>query len=176
MPETSIIATTQNWLNQFIIRYQICPFAKPAYEQQRIRYQVMTEQNVENLLMAVIDECHYLDQHADTETTLLIFANACADFNDYLDVVAIAEQLLIEQGYEGVYQLASFHPDYCFSDSDPDDDANYTNRSPYPMLHIIREASIESALKHYPDPENIPVRNMQRCRQLGAAHILGLIK
>jgi hypothetical protein len=84
-------------------------------------------------------------------------------------MLAMAEQLLLLQGYEGVYQLASFHPDYRFEDNGSDteiDPANYTNRSPYPMLHIIREESLERALSHYPDPENIPVRNIKLTREM----------
>jgi hypothetical protein len=92
-----------------------------------------------------------------------------------LDLVAIAEDVLIDQDYEGVYQLASFHPDYCFADSKPDDAANYTNRSPYPMLHIIREASIEKALTKYPNPEQIPERNMQLTRKLGLEKLQTLL-
>jgi len=89
------------------------------------------------------------------------------NFDDYLDFLEISNQLLIDQGYEGVFQLASFHPDYCFADTSPDDPANYTNRSPWPMLHIIREASLEQVLQNYPNPEDIPQRNIDYCRQLG---------
>ena len=123
------------------------------------------QQHLESLII----EAEHLDSQPDTETTLIIFSEAYTEFDDFLDMLAIAEDVLIEQGYEGVYQLASFHPDYCFADADSDDAANYTNRSPYPMLHLIREASIEQVLEHYPDPEQIPERNIRITRESGAA-------
>ena len=98
-----------------------------------------------------------------------------SDFDDFLDLVAIADDLLIAQAYEGVYQLASFHPDYCFAEASPDDAANYTNRSPYPILHLIREASIEQVLNHYPEPENIPLRNIALTRELGSNYLQALL-
>lgn len=126
-------------------------------------------------LEALILEAKYLDCHPDTETTLIVFADAYASFDDFLDLAAIADDLLIEQGYEGIYQLASFHPDYCFADEDPTDAANYTNRSPFPMLHLIREASIEQVLQHYPEPEAIPQRNIALTRQLGLTYLRKLL-
>ena len=88
----------------------------------------------------------------------------------------IANDLMFEQGYEGVYQLASFHPDYCFADSEADDPANYTNRSPYPMLHLIREQSIEKALALYKKPESIPETNVQLARELGLKKMQSLLE
>ena len=93
------------------------------------------------------------------------------DFDDYLDFLAVAEALLVEQGYEGTYQLASFHPDYCFDGAEQDDPANFTNRSPWPMLHLLREAGLEQALAHYPEPEAIPERNIERMGQLGSERL-----
>ena len=90
-------------------------------------------------------------------------------------MVAIAERLLIVQNYEGMYQLASFHPDYRFEAHVKDDPANYTNRAPYPMLHIIREDSIDRALENYPNPENIPIRNIQLTRELGLKKLQSLL-
>ena len=98
---------------------------------------------------------------------MLIYANAFADFDEYLDFVSLAQGLLEAQNYEGVYQLASFHPNYCFEGATEDDAANYTNRSPYPMLHLLRESSLENALRNYPNPEMIPANNIQLLRQLG---------
>ena len=175
MNQQHIITATQNWLTTFIIAYEICPFARQVHEQNQIRYRVLDFDTVELCLGALLEECHHLDAEPTTETTLLIFDGLCRDFDDFLDVTALAEQLLFDMGYEGVYQLASFHPDYCFTETETDDAANYTNRSPYPMLHIIREASIEQALKHYPEPELIPERNMALCRKLGAATIRALL-
>ena len=163
------ITRTQNWLDRFVIEYSICPFARRERLNNSIRYQVLAGFSMQQHLEDLIIEAEHLDSQPDTETTLIIFSAAYTEFDDFLDMLAIAEAVLIEQGYEGVYQLASFHPDYCFADADSDDAANYTNRSPYPMLHLIREASIERVLANYPDPEQIPERNIRITRESGAA-------
>jgi len=177
MTDQQIIHATQTWLKSFIIAFNICPFAKREQQRNSIRYRVARPNGLENTLETLIDECDYLDTHPETETTLLIFADMFADFDDYLDLLALAEQLLIAQGYEGIYQLASFHPDYHFETEteDSDDPANYTNRSPYPMLHLIREESLDRALANYPDPENIPVRNIKLTRELGLEKLQALL-
>ncbi len=171
MTEQLIIKSTQTWLNSFIIAFNICPFAQREQHRNSIRYQVESATQLETVLEKLIMECHYLDMHPETETTLLILPAGFDDFDDYLDMLALAEQLLIEQAYEGIYQLASFHPNYCFDTTDPieqeQDPANYTNRSPYPMLHIIRETSIERAVSKHPNPERIPENNIKLTRELG---------
>lgn len=172
---TAFIDATQTWLDRFVIHYSICPFARRERLRNSIRYQVIQGIDLEVHLENLIVEAEYLDRHPDTETTLLIFAEAYSDFDDFLDLMAIADDLLIAQAYEGVYQLASFHPDYCFAEASPDDAANYTNRSPYPMLHLIREASIEQVLRHYPEPEAIPQRNIALTHQLGLSYLQDLL-
>ncbi|MDD4913739.1 MAG: DUF1415 domain-containing protein [Methylococcales bacterium] len=167
MNPSTILTVTRNWLTSFIIAHDICPFAGHVHEKDSIRYRVADSGNLETCLQMLITECRHLDAEPGCETTLLILPKVCPDFDDFLDLLAIAEQLLIEQGYEGIYQLASFHPDYCFADSAEDDPANYTNRSPHPMLHIIREASIERALRNYADPQAIPERNIELMRKIG---------
>ena len=176
MDQQQIINTTQNWLTAFIIGYNICPFARHVHEAGSIRYRVLDSGKTERSLVELVAECRHLDAEPATETTLLILAKGYAQFDDFLDLTAMAEQLLEDQGYEGVYQLASFHPDYCFAGEDENDPANYTNRSPYPMLHIIREASIEQALKTYPTPELIPERNIKLTRKLGLEKIQALLR
>ncbi len=176
MPQQAIISASQAWLNHFVIHYNICPFARREQEKNSIRYLVLEGDDTEQHLEALIVEAEHLNHHPASETSLLIFSDGYQDFDDFLDLVAIADDLLIDQGYEGVYQLASFHPDYCFADASHDDAANYTNRSPYPMLHIIREASIEKALTKYPDPEQIPERNMQLTRELGLENLQTLLE
>lgn len=177
MSDRAVIYATQTWLASFIIAYNICPFAKREQQRNSIRYHVTRPEDLPGALEAVITECEYLDSHAETETTLVIFPDLFADFEDYLDLLALAEQLLQDQGYAGTYQLASFHPDYRFESATPDieDAADYTNRSPYPMLHIIRETSIDRALATYPDPENIPARNIQLTRELGLEKLKALL-
>ena len=162
-----IISQTQCWLDNFIIALNICPFAKKERERGSIHFAVDKNREVGEALENLIIECERLDQHTELETTLFILGEICQDFDDYLDFLDIANQLLISQGYEGIYQLASFHPDYLFSDSSQSDPENYTNRSPYPMLHIIREESLEKALQSYPEPEQIPEHNIELCRKMG---------
>jgi hypothetical protein len=167
---------TQAWLTSFIISYNICPFARREYENNRIRYAISHDIDIQACLEKLMIEVDYLDAHPETETTLLIFAKALTEFDAFLDAAAIAEQLLSDQGYDGIYQLAGFHPHYCFADAEPDDPGNYTNRSPYPMLHIIREASIEQALQHYPESsDSIFERNIQLTRQLGLTHLQAIL-
>lgn len=165
--DQNIIDQTQCWVKSVIVENNFCPFAKRELERGSIRYNVKHDTDLESALQAVIDECVHLDNNDATETTLLIFAEGFKDFENYLELVELGEGLIADQDYEGVYQFASFHPDYCFAGADKDDAANYTNRSPYVMLHLIREASMEQALKNYPEPEKIPDRNIEHARGLG---------
>ncbi|WP_394388177.1 DUF1415 domain-containing protein [Shewanella woodyi] len=167
--ELQLIAThTQNWVERMIMKYNICPFARREVERRSIRYAVIDESKMHNVLEALIKECQYLDEHPETETTLFIIPRGFEGFYPYLDLVDIANDLLIDQDYEGVYQLASFHPDYCFEGEPMDEPSNYTNRSPYPTLHIIREVSMELALANYNDPESIPERNITFAQKKGS--------
>lgn len=163
----AVIRQTQKWLSTIVIGYGLCPFAKQEFDNNRIHYAVIEAKTLEAQLSQLIAECVALDNHLERETSLLIFPQAFSDFDDYLDMLGLATALLKAQGYEGIYQLASFHPDYLFEGASIDDAANYTNRSPYPIFHILREASVEAALKSYPNPEQIPVRNIELTRRLG---------
>lgn len=171
-----VIAQTRYWLEHVVIGLNFCPFAKPVFEQGKIHFQVSDAQSLECCLEDLIAEAERLDTQSEIETSLLIFESSLQDFDNFLDVLDIANDLLFEQGYEGIYQLASFHPDYCFADCDTDDPANYTNRSPYPIFHLLREQSIESALAHYKNPENIPQTNEQLARELGLKKMQNLLE
>ena len=162
-----IIKQVQNWLFSVVIAYSICPFAKREFDRGSIHYEVIVSNELNQQLEQLILSCEQLDEHPEIETSLLIFPNLFSDFYDYLDFVDIANELIHKQGYEGIYQLATFHPEYCFDGSDENDASNYTNRSPYPMLHLLREASLEKVLASYPDPESIPERNIELTRGLG---------
>jgi hypothetical protein len=116
---------------------------------------------------ALLQEYDLLGKDPLIETTLLILPNDFESFTDYLSLVAMAEKQLRKHRFEGIYQVASFHPEYCFAGEAPDDASNYTNRSPYPMLHLLREESIEKALTNFPDPESIPERNIRFAREKG---------
>jgi hypothetical protein len=173
--DQQLIAATQAWLKTIIIAYSICPFAKRELERGSIRFSVDHDTKIESCLLNLMLECDRLDTDASIETTLLIYDSAFATFDEYLDFLELAGTLLVDQDYEGVYQLASFHPDYCFEGAKQDDPANYTNRSPYPMLHLLRETSIERAIATYPHPENIPQRNIELTRKLGLAKMQALL-
>jgi len=178
MTDQNFIKATQNWLDSFIIHYNICPFAQRERQKASIRFRIADTADTPLVLETLIQECEWLDAHPKTATTLLILPYGFNHFDDYLDLLEIAEQLLKMQNYEGIYQLASFHPDYCFemSKNNEDDAANYTNRSPYPMFHVIREASLERALAGYSNPENIPARNIKLTRELGVETLQTLLQ
>ncbi|MGM0982226.1 MAG: DUF1415 domain-containing protein [Pseudomonadota bacterium] len=160
---------TRAWLETFVVARDVCPFAGREVARDTIRYVAVPAHDREAALLALFDECRRLDETPEVETTLLVLTEGLEDFDDYLDLLAIAEALLAEQGYEGIYQLASFHPDYVFADAEPEDPANFTNRSPFPMWHLLREAGLERALAHHPDPASIPERNISVMRELDHA-------
>ena len=158
---------TKNWIGKVVIGLNFCPFAKREFMRDSIRYMVSDKKNLKEVLLELIEELKFLDGNASTETTLLIYPNLFADFEDYLDLVGMGEDFLRQLNYEGVYQLASFHPQYQFGGTEADDASNFTNRSPYPILHLLREESLENALEHYDAPEDIPERNIQVAEQHG---------
>lgn len=164
---TSYIAPTRQWVEQVVVGHNFCPFARREIEANTVRYTVIEEAGLELLFKALEEECQRLDSDCQVETTLIILASGAESFFDFLDLLAQANDWLTDNRYEGIYQLASFHPDYCFADSRDDDPANYTNRSPFPTLHLIREDSMEQALARHPDPDGIPQRNIELARQLG---------
>ena len=175
LPDQDVKAATLAWLKSVIVEYSICPFAKRELDRGSIYFSVNHDTLIEPCLLHLIYVCDRLYTEPGIETTLLIYADMFTKFDDYLDFLEIAESLLIEQGYEGTYQLASFHPEYCFQGGDSDDAANYTNRSPYPMLHLLRETSLEQAIANHPDPENIPQHNIELTRKLGLAKMQALL-
>ncbi|MCF1428103.1 MAG: DUF1415 domain-containing protein [Shewanella sp.] len=159
---------TENWVRRLIVKYNICPFARPDLEAGNMRYCVTQSRELESVLMGLIAECLFMDKHPQLNTSLFIVPEGFERFDDYLELLDIANALLKAQGYDGVYQLASFHPDYCFDGQDEADAANYTNRAPLPVLHIIRESALSEALLGYRNPESIPRRNIQFTRRKGA--------
>jgi hypothetical protein len=176
MDSEKIIKQTESWIRSFIINYNICPFAHSADENNSIHYAIIQSTDWEEGLHAMVAECQLLDTRTEIETSFIVFPNSFDLFEDYLDFLAMAESLLIELNYEGIYQIASFHPEYCFEGSQTTDPANYTNRSPYPMLHLIREASLEHALQTYHQPENIPQRNIELTREMGLAKVRAILE
>ena len=169
------IEHTRRWIESVILACDFCPFAGREFARNSIHYSVIRGGKIEHCLELLIEECVLLDAETDIETSLLLLPEAFADFDDFLDLVGIADALLIDQGYEGIYQLASFHPDYCFADQDVNDPANYTNRSPYPTLHLLREASLERVLGDHPNPDLIAQRNIDFARRQGLEKMRALL-
>jgi hypothetical protein len=164
-----VIATTQDWLEKAVIGLNLCPFAKSVHVKQQIRYVVSAAKTPEDLLQDVHDELSLLAA-ADPEkidTSLLIHPGVLQDFLDYNDFLDVADAMLEELELQGQLQIASFHPEYQFAGTEPDDIDNYTNRSPYPMLHLIREASIDRAVAAFPDADAIYEKNIETVRKLG---------
>ncbi len=155
------IQATKNWLEKIVIGFNFCSVARRVWLQDKVAYKVCLSREV----LAIIDElaaaCKELEQHPEIETTLLILPHFADSFANYLTLVEGGEYLLEKMGYTGIFQLASFHPAYIFAGTTEADPSNYTNRSPFPMLHLLREDSIERALEHYDDPEGIPERNIE---------------
>ena len=166
-----VIEETKDWINKVVIGCNFCPFAAKVVKQNAVRYEIIENKTVDQLMAIVLDEMLRLDQDKNIETSFLIFPNSYNDFNEYLKLVSEAEKLLTKNGYEGIYQLASFHPLYQFADSLENDAANFTNRSLFPMLHLLREESIEKALVSYESPESIPERNINFAREKGQAYM-----
>ena len=166
--KTEIISRqTKNWVEHFVIALNLCPFARSPFERQSIRYSVSQAQSTEDLLRDLILELQKINSNLDIETALLIHPQVLQDFADYNDFLAVVDAVLEDMELDGIIQVASFHPNYCFAGEEVSDVSNYTNRSPYPMLHILREASLEVVLKTYPNPEEIPDRNIELTRSIG---------
>tara|TARA_R110002111_G_scaffold51311_4_gene89953 strand:- start:54229 stop:54786 length:558 start_codon:yes stop_codon:yes gene_type:complete len=171
----TIIVSCQHWVKTVIVGLNFCPFAKPVVDANNVHYKVVDAGGFEACLMALSDELKELAEQPSRETSLLIFPVGFDVFEDYLDLLSVSQALLEDQGFEGVFQLASFHPAYCFDGQNIDDVANYTNRSPYPMLHILREASVEKALSTVAHPDKIPTRNIDVARAKGQVEMQRLL-
>ncbi|HQD08848.1 MAG TPA: DUF1415 domain-containing protein [Flavihumibacter sp.] len=168
------IHITRQWVHDIVIGCGFCPFAAHVYDRDLIRYRVAEKD--EDLRALLLAEAAWLDENQKTDTTLVIVPHALDDFEDYLDKLDELDTALLNEGYEGVYQLASFHPQYVFAGARPDDPANYTNRAPFPLFHLLREASIDEALEHYKgDPEAIPDRNIAFARKQGTAYFKAIL-
>jgi hypothetical protein len=158
----------RRWLDEIVIGLNLCPFARREVDAGRVRVAVTGHRDTEALLLAIHDELQRLQQEPQIATTLLVFANGVADFFDYLDLLDMAQAWLEEQALDTEFQLASFHPDYLFADSPADDAANYTNRAPWPVIHLLREDGVEQAIASHPDTGRIPERNIRLAREKGA--------
>ena len=164
--EVNEIQATKTWLEQFVIKLNLCPFAAKPFREGRIHYALEVSVEPTQIAERLIDELEHLQTSPKIETTLLIIPNALDDFDVYWDFVEVAESIIEQLGLTGVFQIASFHPEYCFEGVEPDDPANKTNQSPYPMLHLLREQSLSEAIAAHPDVAGIPQRNVALLRGL----------
>jgi len=167
--QDTIISQTQDWLTQAVIGLNLCPFAKSVHVKEQIRYVVSEAETPEALLEDLINELTVL-RDTDPEqldTTLLIHPKVLGDFEEYNDFLDVVDAAVEDMELDGELQVASFHPQYQFEGTEPDDIENYTNRTPYPTLHLLREASIERAVDSFPDAADIYETNMETLRKLG---------
>ena len=165
----AVVAATRTWLVKAVIGLNLCPFAREVHVHERIRYFVSEAQSEKQLLADLMRELEGLQatDPAQCETTLLIHPYALKEFLEYNAFLERADDAVAELALQGVIQIASFHPDYHFQDAASDAIENYTNRSPYPMLHLLRESSVEQAVTTYPDTTAIYRRNIATLRALG---------
>lgn len=166
-------AKTRRWLADFVVGLNLCPFARPLLDSPQLRIAICGDLPGEPLSRAFLSELDILQSapEASLATTLLVFTGALEDFGDYLDFLATAQDLLAEAGLEGLIQLASFHPDYCFQGEAEGGASRFSNRSPFPTIHLIREDMLERVLQDFPDPEGIPGRNIATLEALGVEEL-----
>ena len=177
MDERAVINATQRWISDVVIGLNLCPFARRPFAAGLIRYVVTPTTTEADLLEALAQELTSLagTPRSSVETTVLIHPNALNDFLDYNDFLGTADALVRELGFEGVIQIASFHPQYQFADTKPDAVENYTNRSPFPMLHLLREESISELNRDPESMADIPPRNVEMLKALGRARLLEIL-
>ena len=175
MKDEQVVAAVRHWVESMVVGMNLCPFAKRELVKNRVRFVAANATTEEELLLALQNELELLNVDSNIETTLLIHANVLQDFYDFNDFLDLADQLLVQMGLEGQYQIASFHPDYQFGGTEPDDAENYTNRSPYPVLHLLREDSLERAIADYPNVDDIPERNIALMNELGTEKLKALL-
>lgn len=167
----AVEAATRRWLERAVIGLNLCPFAKAVYVKQQVRMVISDASTSEALLEQLAEELLLLrDTPAEqVDTTLLIHPQVLTDFLDYNDFLDNADAAVEALDLQGIIQVASFHPDYQFAGTAADDIGNYSNRSPFPTLHLLREESIDRAVEVFPDPDVIVERNLQTLDHLGVA-------
>jgi hypothetical protein len=170
------IKATSNWINDVVIGCNFCPFAAREIHKKSVRYEVLEQTDTEAVLIATARILMAMDDDESIATALLILPEGFNDFESYLDLVNTVEKLMEEEDYEGVYQVASFHPQYMFEGSNEEDPSNYTNRSPYPMLHFLREDMVSEAVDAYPDIDEVPIRNIEFAKEKGLRFMQQLLE
>lgn len=170
-----VIQATKCWVEDVVIGLNFCPFAKREVQRQSIRYITVSE-DTKTILDCFLDELHRLDSDTSIETTLIIISSGVDQFSYYLDIVDHCEALLDQGGYRGIFQLATFHPDYCFEGEKEDAPSNYTNRSPFPTLHLLRESSLDRVTRTDAKTEEIPANNIQKSEEIGVETLAKLLR
>ncbi len=173
-PDDIIIQQTKKWIIDVVIGCNFCPFAAREMKNGTVSFKVIQQADTKLVLETMAAAFQQLDMDKTIETTLLILPKRFPNFLLYLDLLDIVQSFLNSEGKEGVYQLASFHPAYKFAGTTENDPANYTNRSPFPIIQILREASITKVTKKFKDIEGIPDRNVAFANQLGLEHMIAL--
>ena len=174
--ENICITNTHNWIVRVVIGCNFCPFAAYEVKRQSIFYTVTNSTAISILKKDIAAMFTLLNKNAEIETAFLIFEEPNLTFKAYLQIVQIAEKIIKKAGYEGVYQIASFHPQYIFANSTDTDPTNYTNRSPYAMLHFLREKSVTKAVDKYADIESITKQNMAFTQHKGLQYMKQLLQ
>ena len=169
MSNQSAIKLSKAWVEQVVVQHQLCPFAKHPFQNRQIRFVEVQEVDI----VAIIDQFEkevkilLAAKASEIETTLLIVSKALSNFLEYLDFLQYLESLIMENNWEGIIQVASFHPAYQFAGTEAEAAENYTNRSPFPMIHLLREESVEKAALSHPDIDSVPVRNIAYMEEKG---------
>lgn len=172
----NIIKAVENWLDRMVIGLNLCPFAKGPRLSNSIHFIVSNGAKKELVLLDLITELNALSVDETIDTTLLILPNTLGDFHEFNQFLDLVDDLLLEMKLEGVFQIATFHPQYQFADTKPTDVENYTNRSPYPILHILRESSLDLAIGGHPNTGDIPIQNSALLRDMGQHKIKALLE
>ena len=169
MTNEQVLEQTRHWLEKAVIGLNLCPFAKAVYVKNQVRLVVSHARHADDLLEELDRELDLLvaTPALDIDTTLLIHPTLFEDFLDFNDFLEVAEGVVDEHELEGVVQLASFHPQFQFDGTEPDDIGNYTNRAPFAMLHLLREESVERAVAAFPEAESIFEQNIATLQKLG---------
>jgi len=174
--QADIIGAASKWVETMVIGLNLCPFARKEWVSNRVRLSVSIAKNEADLLVDLDEELSLLQSDSSLETTLLIHPGVLQEFADYNQFLSKTDVLLDHRGFKGVYQIASFHPNYQFEGTDPEDVENATNQSPYPILHVLKERSVSRAIASHTDVLSIPQGNMQLLRKMGKNSVSALLQ
>ena len=176
MNEAQYLKATDQWVQQVVIELSLCPFAWKSISENKLNARLIVDKSIDKILEGLMEEIYFLEKNPEIESSLITIPNAFATFQDFLEGVDQAKELMRLSGFEGVYQLASFHPEFQFAGTNPEDPENYTNRSPYPVWHPIRESSMSAAIDSYPKIDEVGPRNIKKMNDLGLTHVRQLLK